>query len=438
MIGSPLFRKFFWRYLLGFLGALALLVALNAHFFRRYVVNDWWAVLSQQARWVGDRLEEGDSLRSLVDSWRGTHERVRLLFFDRTGALIEDSHSELGGVATLEQLEEEYSASHFIVPASIGKGDRLVLVKRRPPIFPHHLQGGGYLILLLTAVAVALLLYPAVRPMSQAFEKLTRLARRTAAGDFGATLDEKRSDDLGELIEAFNHMSLTLAEAERLNRRLIQDVSHELRSPLARVRAFAETIQHRPDELKSCLKGIYDEVELLDRLVGDLLRSARMDSGAESLEISNVSLLEWGKGLFKRLEHAASVESIACETCLPASDFEIQGDSQRLDQAVGNVFDNAVRALRGRADAHIALTLAMDESDWWVSVKDNGPGVPESDRPHIFRRFYRVDSARSREEGGAGLGLSITRSIVEAHGGRASIESQEGVGTTITLRFPKT
>ncbi len=231
-------------------------------------------------------------------------------------------------------------------------------------------------------------------------------------------------------------MSGKLGEAERLNTRLLHDVSHELRSPLGRIQVMAETIALKPEQADECIKGIDQEVALLDRLVGDLVETARIESETSSARLETFSLLNWASETMRRLESKVRSTQIDWATRLPEQDREIRGDPQRLAQAVGNLVDNAINALEGRTDPRIEVSLAIDEERWLLDVNDNGRGLPEDELPHVFRRFYRVEKHRGREQGGVGLGLSLVRAIAEAHGGEASIESQVDKGTKVTLSIP--
>ena len=118
-------------------------------------------------------------------------------------------------------------------------------------------------------------------------------------------------------------------------------------------------------------------------------------------------------------------------------DREVRGDPQRLSQAVSNLIDNSINALQDQPEPHIEVSVAHTSGGWSLVVEDNGPGIPDDDLAHVFRRFYRVDEHRNRDQGGVGLGLSLVRAIAEAHGGEAVIERRlEQRGTRATLRFP--
>jgi signal transduction histidine kinase len=286
------------------------------------------------------------------------------------------------------------------------------------------------------AVLVLVFVYPLVRSLARVFARMTEIAQQVSAGHFGRTLGIRRPGELGTLIEAFDDMSKKLADAEKLNTRLLHDVSHELRSPLGRIQVMAQTITHRPEEGGECIRGICEEVALLDRLVGDLLQTARFEARSETTTFTRFEVVAWARETLGRLEAKARSRGVTFSAHFPGEEKMASGDPQRLAQAVGNLVDNAVDALRDHAAGRIEATLSLGDDRWSVSVRDNGPGIPEADQPHVFRRFYRVGQDRSRDRGGVGLGLSLVRAIAVAHGGRAILDSRPGHGTVVTLELP--
>lgn len=309
------------------------------------------------------------------------------------------------------------------------------------PSQPFPLGSTGEFALVVTVVlaVAALALYPFVRSLGTAFSRMTEVAGEVAGGSYGRTVGIERRDELGGLIAAFDEMSRRLAEADRLQTRLLHDVSHELRSPLGRIQAFAETIEHRPEEAGACARGIEQEVALLDRLVGDLLATASLESGPSAPSFREISLQEWSEETLRRLEPRARSRGIEWVGRPPEEDRRVRADPQRLTQAAANLVDNAVAALEGRPGGRIELRVEAGDAEWTLTVTDDGPGIPAADLPHVFRRFYRVEEHRGRGTGGVGLGLSLVRAIAEAHGGTATIESPPpggGPGTRVTLRLP--
>jgi len=435
MTGRKLFWRFMLRFLIGFAVAVLCFTPL-VHLFQLRVINaEWQDDLRQEAVWAARHFRL-DSSPAVVHAWRTMHGSVRMTFFDENGKLTADSHPErevpdLAALRAGKQPVGYHAAIHALEP-------RGWLVMSRPwvPGFPHGLRWELVIAASLVVVVVYLLLYPLVRSISTTLGQLGQLAGEVSAGHFGKTLDVHRKDELGDLVRSFNEMSERLAEAERSNTRLLHDVSHELRSPLGRIQVMAETSLLRPAEAEECVRGIRQEVALLDRLVEDLLQVARFESDSQSYEIEGFSLLDWTRETGKRLERRARAEGIDWATVLPATDVEAHGDAQRLAQALGNLADNSIRALAGRPTPRIELRVQATAHAWSLTLADNGPGIPSRDLPLVFRRFYRVGTDRGRERGGVGLGLSLVQAIVETHGGAVQIDCPEDGGTVVRLTVP--
>jgi signal transduction histidine kinase len=440
MIGVGLFRRFFTRFLIG-IGIAFFAFLMLVHIFQvRIVDTEWREELRQEAQWLGrhTHLSAGPIL---AGAWKQMHSAVRVTFFDPEGQVIADSHPERVTI-DLAQLEKgREPPGQLAVVEELNGGGLLAMSRPYVPAFPAGMYGELAIAISLILAPMILLLYPFVRSMTSTLHDLGVIAGEVSSGHFGKTIPISRAgganrDELGELVLSFNDMSEKLAEAERLNSRLLHDVSHELRSPLGRIQVLAETVELRPDETYECVRGIEQEIALLDRLVGDLLQVARIESSRRSAEHEAFSLRHWAIETTARLERSARAHGIGWTARLPDDDAEVHGDRQHLALALGNLVDNAIHALKDRADAAIRVEVARDGDQWSITVADNGPGISEEHLEHVFRRFYRADEHRGRESGGVGLGLSLVRAIAEVHGGDASIESRVEGGTRVTMSLP--
>ncbi len=226
---------------------------------------------------------------------------------------------------------------------------------------------------------------------------------------------------------------------EERRKEFVANVSHELRTPLTNVRSYAETLRDAEGAIpqntaNSFLDIIINETDRMTHIVQDLLTLSRLDRGGAELVLS-------------RFPFGEAIESVARSSALSAQqhghtltygDMEplplVVGDRSRLEQVMMNILGNAIKYTPDGGT--IRITAGSTEDTVWMEVWDNGIGIPEKDREHIFDRFYRVDKARSRESGGTGLGLSIAREIVERHQGTISIVGHEGPGTTVRLVLP--
>jgi signal transduction histidine kinase len=299
---------------------------------------------------------------------------------------------------------------------------------------------GGVVALALSALSGYWLADRTLRPL----EIITQTAEQiTQADDLGRRIPYRGSgDELSRLVNTFN---ATLARLERLfhaQQRLVADVSHELRTPLTSIRGNVDLLRRMGGDDEESLQAIESEIGRMSRLVGDILLLAKADAGRLSLveepvELDTLLLEVYGQA--KVLDADGAKVSISLD-----DRATVMGDPDRLKQLLLNLVSNAVkyttagdtielklRRVNGKLDN---LSTTVDWAE--ISVTDSGPGIPAEDLPHIFDRFYRVDRARARTQGGAGLGLSIARWIAQAHQGDLSVQSMEGRGATFIVRLP--
>ncbi|WAM36311.1 ATP-binding protein [Caldicellulosiruptor acetigenus] len=225
------------------------------------------------------------------------------------------------------------------------------------------------------------------------------------------------------------------AKLDRMRKQFVADVSHELRTPITTIKTYSETLLDVDDETvkKKFLNVIIKECDRMTRLISDLLYLSRLDSGENILKIEEVNVGELVRFVCEKMRiHAKKKnQKLLCST---QENVVIEADRDRLEQVLINLINNAVVYVQ--EGGQIEVGLEKDEEHVRITVKDNGPGIPQEDLPRIFERFYRVDKARSRSLGGSGLGLSIADEIVKAHGGKILVESKEGVGTKFTVVLP--
>lgn len=277
---------------------------------------------------------------------------------------------------------------------------------------------------------IAVLLTPRLfKPLDDMAEVARQITR---ADDLGRRVpDTGRADEIGDLARAFNQ---TLERLERLfttQHRLLADVSHELRTPLTTVRGNIDLMRRMGMVDPDSMVAIQDEIERMTRLVGDLLLLARADSGGLPLHWQTVELDDMLFEVYRQV----SLLDRGVEVVLTAVDqVRVNGDPDRLKQLILNLVDNAIKYTPRGGKVRLSLSKANGWST--IEIADNGIGIPEDDLPHIFERFYRVDKARSRGQGGSGLGLSIAKWIADAHGAVLQVQSEMNVGTTFTIKLP--
>ena len=419
-----LFRLFYWRAAALLACTLVVLAALSYFVQTRFIYQRWQDDIQQETDWIATLWTENTRPRAMTDDWRMSHDTVRLFVRDHNGKIIADSHPEW------KNLSGGWNGGTMMVATAPIPGGELVMSRAGQPLFPAHPE-----FLLLVAglgIAIALFFLPLVRRLQIGLARMAGLAARVANGQFGATIEPPRERELAELTVSLNDMSLHLRDAELRQRRLVADVSHELRSPMGRMRALAETVARQPNQARAYLTQIDEEIALMDRLVGDMLEMARLDEDRVELKLQTVSACAWATDLFDRSRPHIEAAGISFSSSLSEIDVEARIDPQRLVQAVGNLIDNAIAAVQGRRSPRIDLSLEVGLAEWSVIVTDNGRGIPEADIPYVFDRFFRVEKHRGRGSG-AGLGLSIAKAIAEAHNGRVALESLVDQGTTVRL-----
>jgi len=290
------------------------------------------------------------------------------------------------------------------------------------PVLVACAAGGGYL-----------LVGWALRPV----DRISQSAALMSLQDIDARLPVLPSGDaLARLSIALNHMLGRLRESVLTSRRFLADASHELRTPLTVIKGELQEVvrtQTMSRELHDRIGSVLEEVARLEHLVSGLLVLSRLDVGEAQREWIDVDLAELSAGTAEQMRLMAEDRGIRLESAAlrPAV---VHGDRARLKQVIVNLLDNAIRFTpRGGT---VTLGTVVNDAYRALEIRDTGIGIPAAAVPRIFDRFYRVDEARSRADGGAGLGLSIVRSICSAHRAEIEVDSEVGRGSCFRLKFP--
>jgi histidine kinase len=287
---------------------------------------------------------------------------------------------------------------------------------------------------LAAALVLSLILSRGVTGQVQA---MSTAAQRIAAGQYQERVNIIGMDELSQLASRFNDMAVKLDEVESMRRNLIADVSHELRTPLTAIQGSMEgLIDGVLPATPETYEQIHDEARRLNRLVDDLQELSRVEAHAFELQQQPVDVPSLVQDTIKRLGGQAAARDVRLDAILPAELPQPLGDEGRLLQVISNLTNNAIQYTpRGGA---VTLSAAVVGGELHVSVQDTGVGIAPEQLPRIFDRFYRVDKSRSRQEGGgSGIGLTIARALVEAHGGRIWAESGGAKrGSTFIFALP--
>ena len=264
---------------------------------------------------------------------------------------------------------------------------------------------------------------------------LTEAARRMAAGDLSQRVDSASGDEIGDLARAFNAMADGLSRLETLRRNMVTDVAHELRTPLTNIRGYLEALRDGVVEPETeVIDALYEETMLLNHLVDDLQELSLAEAGQLRLDRQPVALAAVVDQAIAAFASRAKVKGVAVQIDLPADLPLVDVDPRRGGQVLRNLLENGLTHTPAGGEIGIAARAAGGWVE--VSVRDTGAGIPAQDLPFVFERFHRADRSRSRATGGAGLGLAIARQLVEAHGGRIWVESDEGEGSTFRFTLP--
>lgn len=291
---------------------------------------------------------------------------------------------------------------------------------------------GGLAVVLLTVVGGSVLVRRGLRPLGE----MAGLAERITARQLDQRLAPRNPPaEVARLAHTFDAMLERLREAFATQRRFVSDASHELRTPLATLRGRSEVLLLNPaldSDTRAGLGVIRDEAARMGRLVANLLLVARGDEGRaishRPVELDLVLLEVAGQA------HTLAAGSGVTVTLSRAERADVLGDADLIKQALLNLVENAITYTPPGGRVELSLVVADGYAS--LAVRDTGSGIAADHLPHLFERFYRVDPARSRRTGGAGLGLSIVRWIAEAHGGRVTVESVVGQGSTFTISLP--
>ncbi len=264
---------------------------------------------------------------------------------------------------------------------------------------------------------------------------LTEATQAIAQGDT-AQLPVTSSDELGRMSAAFNQMTSALETQRDLRRRLINDVSHELNTPLSVIQLEAKGLRDGLQTPESASDHIIQEVDRLRGLVTDLNWLAETDYGEMRLTLETSSIHELLTAEVDRWQPQSQSRQVELSLQVSPDLPDMDLDRMRMSQALGNVLSNAINYTEAGGNIVLRAGLESDEA-LAISIIDDGIGIHAADLPHVFDRFYRTDQSRSRGIAGTGLGLAITRAIVEAHGGTVAVTSDGlGQGVTVTCRLP--
>lgn len=247
--------------------------------------------------------------------------------------------------------------------------------------------------------------------------------------------EENKITELSELSKSINHLSKSLKEQKKLRKRLTTDIAHELRTPLTILQSHVEAIIDGIWEpTKERMIIFKNEVNRLMKLVEELKYLMDIESHEIVLDIKEFEISKLLKNIIEGFRYEFDKKNIVIEEDIKGNVFT-KGDKDKISQVIINLLSNALKFTE--AGGIVKVELKEDDDNLFISVEDNGIGIPQEDLPYIFERLYRSEKSRSRKTGGAGIGLTIAKMLVEAHDGKITVQSEEGKGTKFTITLPK-
>ena len=374
-----------------------------------------------------------EGIQPFVEQWGTVFER-RIILVDTEEIVVADSEGDLLG--------KPYASDSpgTILQPSRKQGPLAILYiskAKSTSLYILYNAMGRFLILgACVAIAIALMItFFLSRRMSAPICALTETARKLGQGDFSQRVQVRDKTEVGELGQAFNSMAGDLEKGEQLRRNMVADVAHELRTPLSNVRGYLEAIREgvvKPNV--ATIRSLEEETTLLSRLVDDLQDLSLAEADKLELTCQAEDVAELINQTVAAMQAQATTKGVSLSIDLPQGLPPVNIDSRRISQVLRNLLENAL-AHTAKGDA--ITVAAAQQGDWVeVSIADTGEGIPPDGLPNIFERFYRVDKSRARATGGSGLGLTIAKRLVEAHGGKIEVQSKLGKGSRFSFTVP--
>ena len=446
------------------LAVTAFSVAMASYYYN-YIRNGLDSQASMTAQAYGDFQTESDyyqNAKQYTERLRSDgdiSDKIELQFIDSTGAVrfstsgLTPPFSRPGTTDISTVLESDPPTQGEFIGENPGTGERIMAIT-----YPLTVDGRTVAairvvtslrlvdrqiilvvgITLLIGLAILALVYFSnlyfVRSIVEPVADITETAKRIAAGSYGIQIEKKFDDEVGDLTDAINDMSLAIRQSEKLKNEFISSVSHELRTPLTAINGWAETIMNGEvrdaADVKKGMGIIVSEARRLTNMVEELLEFSRIQDGRFTLSVEPMDKAELEDAVYTYREffrrEGIALNHTDCEEEFPP----ISGDPERMRQVFCNLLDNAAK--HGGSGKRIDTKIWREDNEVVITIRDYGPGIPEEELPHVKYKFYK-GSSKAR---GSGIGLAVCDEIVTRHNGTLDIGNAEGGGCIVTVRLP--
>lgn len=451
-------RSLFLKIFLSFWAALALFIVLAITVtitFRPQPDSPRWEYMrASAAARAAQAYEHGgqpELRRTLAETGRTFH--THSLFFDEAGRELTGHPFIPPWAEALAKGDKPhrgdtfgwFAPNRYVAQATVGPSGRHYVLVAEFPLGPHLFFGPGsspWLGIFIALISSGLVCFVLARYLTGPVVRLRAATKRLADGDLtaraGVPGKRKGGDEISQLVMDFDTMAGRIEDLVNAQSRLLNDISHELRSPLARLNvALGLARQRSGPEASATLDRMELEANRLNELIGRLLALARLEGGAQAGEKSEVRLADLIANIAADATYEAQGRNCRVKYEI-VDDCVVLGNAALLHSAIENVVRNAMRYTQEGSEVELRLQCedTANGSEAAIRVTDAGPGVPEAELGKLFRPFYRIDDARGRQTGGIGLGLAITERAVRLHGGSARAFNRSGGGLVVELRLP--
>lgn len=308
---------------------------------------------------------------------------------------------------------------------------------------PRGAVGMAYMEIILVSLIAVLIsviaVYYTTTRLTRPFMEINEIVQKYSKGDYNVRIPISSIEEATQLAISFNTMADQLKDLEATRRSFVANVSHELRSPLTSMKGFLEAMQDGtigPDEYEKYIGIVLSETKRMAVMVNDLLDLARIESGKTALKLEIFDINELIRRTLITFEARIYEHHMEVDVKFAQEQYYVEADSAQISQVLRNIIDNAIKYSPDDSKLRIA-TYAM-KREIYVSIQDNGQGIPEQDVPHVFDRFYKVEKAHTpSKQGGTGLGLSIVKRIIDQHNQTITLKSAKGKGSTFTFTLKR-